>query len=216
MKETIFGKMVGKCPEALIQIGSKINYCLLDSGSEISTVTESFFNENLKPLDKEVDDISGWMTIRAANGLEIPFVGYIETDITLMGQTFPNLGVLVVKDPTAYSTLQRKKHLPVLLGSNILRRINDQLTSDNADKFAQTEEGREWMRVLSLYGKVDVNNVQCDRSEAKGYLRALRGNPVKIPARSVKSVKGTGKIKGGKYCAMVERIQAVDAALPSD
>ena len=47
-KEVIFSKLVGNCPEARIQLRSVSTNCLLDSGSEISAVTESLFKESLE------------------------------------------------------------------------------------------------------------------------------------------------------------------------
>ena len=89
----------------------------------------------MKPLVAEINDISGLLMIRAANGLELPFIGYIEVDFKLMGLSFPNMGLVVVKDPDDYTTLRRKEDLPVLIGSNVLRKVNDQLTPDKRSFF---------------------------------------------------------------------------------
>ena len=40
-------KAVGKCPEAIVHIGPVEMRCLLDSGSQVSTITESFFEKKL-------------------------------------------------------------------------------------------------------------------------------------------------------------------------
>jgi len=38
------------------------------------------------------------LALKAADGLDIPYVGYLELDIQVLGRTFPGRGVLVVKD----------------------------------------------------------------------------------------------------------------------
>uniref|UniRef100_A0AAV2LUL2 CCHC-type domain-containing protein n=1 Tax=Knipowitschia caucasica TaxID=637954 RepID=A0AAV2LUL2_KNICA len=40
-----------------------------------------------------------WLELTAANGFDIPYVGFIEMDVTVFGQVVPNRGILVVKDP---------------------------------------------------------------------------------------------------------------------
>ena len=42
------GSLVGDCPHVEINIGNVTIKCLLDTGSMVSTVTESFYNERLK------------------------------------------------------------------------------------------------------------------------------------------------------------------------
>ena len=39
---------IGKCPVAVVKIGGVSVPCLLDSGSEVSTITEEFFNTHFK------------------------------------------------------------------------------------------------------------------------------------------------------------------------
>ena len=39
-------KAVGVCTETIIDINGKNVRCLLDTGAEVSTMTESFFKEN--------------------------------------------------------------------------------------------------------------------------------------------------------------------------
>ena len=216
-KDAIFSKLVGRCPEAMIQVGSVTTKCLFDTGSEISTVTESLFRKSLEPNGKTIENISNWMKIKAANGLEIPYLGCIEVNMTVFGIEFSKLGMLVVKDPVDFTTQSKKQQTPVLIGSNVLRRMHDQLDADQISLLSQTGEGKEMIRVLSLYGNVDINNRDSSNDAGcEGYVRVLRGHPVKIPGRSFKTVLGTGKIQRGEYCAMVERIHVVDASLPRD
>ena len=49
--------------------------CLIDTGSMVTTITESFFQEHFHHLQKK--DCK-WLGLKAANGLDIPYIGYIE------------------------------------------------------------------------------------------------------------------------------------------
>lgn len=39
-----------------------------------------------------------WLWLRAANGLEIPYIGYMELDCQVLGERIPKRGVLVIRD----------------------------------------------------------------------------------------------------------------------
>ena len=47
-RDDVFSRAVGKCPIANVKLGGVLVPCLLDSGSEVSTITESFFHENFR------------------------------------------------------------------------------------------------------------------------------------------------------------------------
>ena len=63
-------QVVGACPYVNISIGGVKVRCLLDTGSMVSTVSETFFFQNFK------DNLQAcnWLQLKAANGLEIPYL----------------------------------------------------------------------------------------------------------------------------------------------
>ena len=87
--------MIGDCPEAEVDIAGKTIKCLIDTGSQVSTVTESCYKCHLSSLPLET--LEG-LRLTAANGIEIPYVGYFSTDVNVLGHCFHNVGILVVKD----------------------------------------------------------------------------------------------------------------------
>ena len=72
--------------------------CLVDTGSMVSTITESYFRQHFEPWGSERLQSCHWLQLRAANGLAIPFIGYLELDVELCDKLVPHCGVLVVKD----------------------------------------------------------------------------------------------------------------------
>ena len=82
---TITQKTIGKCPVDVVKIGGIPVNCLLDTGSQVTTITETFFNLHYKGMT--LLSTSNWLTLTAANGLEIPYAGYIELDIEVQGVT---------------------------------------------------------------------------------------------------------------------------------
>ena len=82
-----------------MKLGGVYVRCLLDSGSQVSTITESFFNKRFRPRRSELLDTNQWLTLTAANGLGIPYIGYLELDFEAKGVTIPKRSILVLRDP---------------------------------------------------------------------------------------------------------------------
>ena len=61
------------------------------------------------------------LTLRGANGLEIPYLGCLELDVQVEGLTVPSCGVLVLKDTAA--TVEQRRRRPGVLGTNVLAKI---------------------------------------------------------------------------------------------
>lgn len=57
----------------------------------------------------------GWLALKAANGLDIPYVCYLKLDIRVLGRIIPGRGVLLVKDSSCTSPT-----IPGLLGMNVI------------------------------------------------------------------------------------------------
>ena len=110
---------VGKCPVVTVTMGGVDVLCLLDTGSHVSTVTESFFRQNMAPGDSELASCH-WLKLRAANDLAIPYISYIELDVEVFGRTIPARGILVVCDSPEAEQRSHKDKCPGILGMNVL------------------------------------------------------------------------------------------------
>ena len=53
-KSTVYEKAVGKCPVVTVRLDGADVPCLLDSRSEVSTITEEFFKDHFRPLGKTI------------------------------------------------------------------------------------------------------------------------------------------------------------------
>ena len=70
-RENFIHRTVGKCPTVEVQFGGVKLQCLLNFGSEVTTVTEIFFMTFMQPKGRKLINIDGWLRLRAANGLYI-------------------------------------------------------------------------------------------------------------------------------------------------
>ena len=112
--------LIGGTPELSVNIEGVNVPCLLDTGANVTTITERFFHAsglagkcNLKTIR--------WLEVKAANGKDIPYLGYFEADVKVNDLRLPKCGILVTSD-TSF-TLNRKQRLPGVLGTNVLSRI---------------------------------------------------------------------------------------------
>ena len=118
--------MIGRCPTVDIVMNGRKVRGLIDTGSEVTTVTERWVAENLQnsdllPLTQ--------VTLKAANGLEIPYSGVVIVDLELLGQKCEGVPVLVVKDSSDPSTRKKKSNVPALVGMNVLGRLSSLLNN---------------------------------------------------------------------------------------
>lgn len=54
---------------------------MIDTGSMVTIITESFFKEHFECRGEDVLKECGWLSLKAANGLSIPYLGYLEVDV---------------------------------------------------------------------------------------------------------------------------------------
>ena len=68
--------MVGGTPTVQAKVGGVDVLCVVDTGSMVSFVTEEFYKKKLQPTCGHVKEDGQMLTLRAANGLVIPYLGY--------------------------------------------------------------------------------------------------------------------------------------------
>ena len=119
------------------------------------------------------------LTLRSPNGLEIPYLGYLELTVEVDGVKVPSCGVLVLKDTPA--TTKQRRDIPGLLGTNVLAQI---------PQFGALLQQRP--------------NAEPRTSEnpSSGFVRVAGMYPVLVPSNSVASVAVTGPACGSN--ALVE------------
>ena len=108
--------MVGSSNEGNISICGVDTRGLIDSGSMITSISRSFY-ESLNPTP-ELHDIEEFgLSVIGANGSKLPFLGYIEAEISvpILGEQTHMIPVLVVSN-TDYN-----KKVPVIIGTNVIR-----------------------------------------------------------------------------------------------
>lgn len=151
--------------------------CLVDTGSQVSTVTESFFREYIARNNRELESC-GWLKLTAANGLDIPYVGYVELDVTALGQTIPARGVLVVCDSPDAEQRAYKRSCPGVLGMNVLGAFDISLSHPEGS----LRPGN--YRVDEVVASIEHANMH----NRKGFARVVGSQSLRVPAESCATI----------------------------
>jgi transposase InsO family protein len=195
--------LVGEPNEAKAVIEGVPCICLVDSGSQITTIAEHFYNKHLsetislKPLDSILD-------IRGAGGHPLSYKGCIEVEIGFPGSESEVIQeqtalVLVVPD-TDYNL-----KVPLLIGTNLLRSCYQQIADVHG------EEVHSWP--VSTVWKNACHSLSCI-VEAVDKQVIFNGKAVKIPANSKVFIKGLVKTQSLLRCCTV-LVEADDISLPA-
>lgn len=73
------GLVGSRCTADIIVAGHQ-GSCLLDTGSQVTTIPVSFYNEHLS--DQPVQPLHELLHVEVAAGQNVPYLGYIETTVT--------------------------------------------------------------------------------------------------------------------------------------
>ena len=124
-------ELVGDVNEVDIHLGGKETKCLLDTGSCVSVVSESFYVNHLKTSElRPVGDI---FNIECADGQKLPYKGYIESEIVInkgLPKAKPLPCLLLVTPDTEFSS-----RVPVILGTNILKEFMNECHTNFGDQY---------------------------------------------------------------------------------
>lgn len=156
----IVSNLVGSCPTLQVKMGTIDVWCLLDTGSMVTTVTESYFNFNFSDLGKGGLQECAWLALKAANGMDIPCVGYVELDVSIFGVTLPSKGILIVKDTCSPSMHAQKEKIPAVLGMNIIQECYTLLFDKHGAELFQVPQVRTaapaWRQALRCCQQIEA------------------------------------------------------------
>ena len=89
-------KAIGKCPVEIITINNTESRALLDTGVQVSTVTEIFYQQNLRTACSIQPGPATFKMI-AANGSHIPYSGFVIADVRVKGMLIRYVIMFVIK-----------------------------------------------------------------------------------------------------------------------
>ena len=189
-----------KCPTTTMEINGHQIKCLLDTGAEVSTISENFYRKYLS--SSELLDTTKFLKLSAANNLQIPYLGYIEVDVNINGSQFTNVGMLVENVSKKADSIQ------AVLGCNILSCIRNHAKDTSFDLSAIWED-ETWNNVISV---MDL----AENIKHVSFVKVAGRQAIKIPANSMKVVIGSTRQnkRNETYTAAVQAIACENGSLP--
>ena len=152
---------VAPCPEIIMSIKGKPTRSLLDSGSEVTLVNESYYREyiehRLLPSSGSYNNSHNLFSLRGVEEGHVPLSKHFECDIEVGGQLVHRVGILVKKDKIPLvDSKGRKAKTPALLGSNLIRiAVNEfcELFGEDCLRLFECPKGISplWFSTLCLY-----------------------------------------------------------------
>ena len=124
-KLSIKHQAVAPCPEININIKGKSTTSLLDSGSVVTLMNESYFKEHIKhhllPSSGMYNNSHNLFNLKGVEEGHVPLTRHFECDIEVGGQVVHRVGILVKKDKVPLVDSKGKKtRTPALVGSNLI------------------------------------------------------------------------------------------------
>lgn len=110
------GLIGAKCT-AQVYIEGKLCSCLLDTGSQVTTISQSYHETNLSELS--IIPLENLLEVEAANGQVVPYLGYVEMRVKFPEDflgSIVEVSTLALVIPDTSGTAQPK----VLIGTNTL------------------------------------------------------------------------------------------------
>ncbi len=133
----------------VITIGDIAVKAIVDTGSQVTTITENFYTKWMKGKDHRLRSDT-CMRLTAANGLTIPYCGYFLADVVVAGHRLKQVGVFVTK----HNLETNVSNIPCLLGMNILGQLPEFLT--NIVGSTTPGRGSKLARFAKTRGRISV------------------------------------------------------------
>lgn len=124
----------GDCLTIEVRIAGVKTDCLLDTGSEVSTITESHFRKHFGEQELKLSS-AHWVKLTAANGLDIPVL-CLQADVECMGKVLPGKCIFVLTDTSPQA--EEIRELSGITGMNIISEFKSLLVTGESVKTANT------------------------------------------------------------------------------
>lgn len=142
--------LVGSKSTANVKVNGVDCRSLLDTGSQVTTVSQSFYNSHLS--DYTIHPVSDILEIEGANGQSVPYAGYVQVRVQFPREFIasePEVETLALIVPDVRSN----SDIPVLIGTNALDPLYEQFCDDSSLQAKSYCGYQQVLRTLQLRHK---------------------------------------------------------------
>ena len=135
---TIMEQAVAPCPEITMIIKGQKVRALLDMGSQVTLMNESYFLQNIQQLlptgDKDHLNAHKLFNLKGVEDGCVPLTKYFSVDIQVRGRLVHDIGILVKKDNIPLTDSKgRSTRTPTILGCNLIRKGLEEFIRDHGE-----------------------------------------------------------------------------------
>lgn len=199
--------LVGTKCTAQVTIAGKDTSCLLDTGSQVTTIPQSFYEQYLSELT--IHPLYDLLDVEGANGESVPYLGYIELSITFPKEfagsemEVPTLALVI--PPLRCAAVEQ-----VLIGTNALDTLYVDLHTDpKFSTFQPLPYGyRAVLKILEIRHK---SSSSCNL----GWAKMIGKTPEVVPAGQTVVLEGLVNVSKAHSENYVIIEQPSESSLPS-
>ena len=118
-------RAVTTCPKVNMGCGWKRIPSLLDSGSQVTLMCQSYFKweilPHIIPSSREKAETHQLFQLTPANNGKLPVSMYVELDLDFLGIIVQKVGVLITQEPNELLDDHHKTKLPGTIGWNLTK-----------------------------------------------------------------------------------------------
>lgn len=196
---------VGNCPKVEVKVGGVALMGLIDTGSQVTLMQQSIFDKYYPANSLSCGDAPNKLTLKAANGLSIPYQGYAVMDFEIGGASISGRGVVIVADHCLSA--------PVLIGMNVITTCwHNLFNHPDGPQIVFQDQGtrKAWTGAFALCQRASIIEGE---DGYMGFVRPASRRRVTIPARSEVVVWGRARMgpRGQGYCGLIEALPDLEA-----
>ena len=196
-------QIVGTCPTIQILVNNVPLTCLVDTGSQVTTVTESFYKHFVSQLPGLID-VSSFIKLNASNGLEIPLHGLLVSSVTLEKQVYADVHILVVKDSVNPYMRTKKADVPGVIGCNLLKLLKQAMESSSL-----LQESTVVQQMVQAYDKhllhCEEINTLTQKQNVLSFVKTADDDVI-IPANTLVIIDGTTRQTPNMMSVLIEPV----------
>ena len=135
---SIMEQAVAPCPEITMIIKGQKVRALLDMGSQVTLMNESYFLQNIQQLlptvDKDHLNAHKLLNLKGVEDGCVPLTKYFSVNIQVGGRLVHDIGVLVKQDNIPLTDSKgRSTQAPAILGCNLIRKGMEEFIRDHGE-----------------------------------------------------------------------------------
>ena len=203
--------LIGTSNEANVHVNGVSTVALLDTGSSVTTISQSFYETHLKEIP--LQPITDLVSIECADGRPLPYHGFVSCPIHVDGisdRTIETECLFLIVPTTTYH-----ESVPVLIGTNILTALLHQTREMHGVRFLQ--EAHLFTPWFLAFRCLSMRDKELSKSNnVLAVVRSAEQKPITIPPNKEVVVDGylQNRVPYHPVCALLQA--TAKSPIPTD